>query len=137
MIGLFYCSLTFLAFPFLAGFSNNFGSGALQPKTESYLKVRIYGVYAYFAAAVVIPILFSLYALLIVDGRTRTYTNANGTTGTITCVFDKPKVFALATAQFIGLLLNAWFELNLQKSLQEASNVISGSISEQAKAQVL
>ena len=136
LLGLYYCFLAFFAFPLLTGFINNLTSGTLQQQTDKYLKARIYGVYGYFAAAILIPVLFVLYILLVEDGKTTTRNTSNGTTVSYS-VIDKPAVFTFAAFLLISLLFNAWFELNLQKSLQEANSVIGGSTNEQAKAQIL
>ena len=136
LLGLFYFYLAILAFPLLAGFSNNLGSGTLHPQTDNYLKVRMYAVYAYFAAAIIIPIIFVVFMLLIMDKQTITVPTTNGPV-VVRVPIDKTVMLIVAVSWLISLLLNAWLELNFQKSLQEANNVLGGSTNEQAKAQVL
>ena len=136
LLGLFYFYLAFLGFPLLSGFSNNLGSGTLHPQTDNYLKVRMYAVYAYFAVAIIIPILFVVYMLLIVANR-KTTVVLNGQTYTTPTKVDNTIILIVAVSWLISLLLSAWLELNFQKSLQEANNVLGGSTNEQAKAQVL
>ena len=114
---LYFCFLAIMA---LASFNKNLSSGTLHPETTEYLKKRMFYVYYYPIAGI----------LMMIFGVIR-YLDNKAVGG----------VFAiLGTIFFIALfiiLIGLYGQLMLQKTITEANDVLGGTKSDLKQNQVL
>ena len=109
----------------LVKFNTHITSNTLHPATDAFLKFRQILVYASFAAAVIIPILILIHALMLGSAL-----QALSTEVVVVLV-----LFMLVYAACFGV--EAAISYSLQKSLTEANNVLGGTTSELKRNQIL
>ena len=116
VLTLYYLYIAFLALRSLMGFSENLSTGTIHPKTDEYLKVRIYMVYLCFVLALLIPLVMFIDFKLILK-----------------VTLQMPMLISIC----INYLLTGWVQFTFQKSLTEANDILGGTTTSLQKNQVL
>ena len=114
---LYFC---FLAVMTLVSFNKNLSSGTLHPETTEYLKKRMFYVYSYPFAGI----------LLVIFGIIRYFRNT--AVGSLFAVLIPVLVIAL-----IFIIIGLYGQLMLQKTITEANDVLGGTKSDLKQNQVL
>ena len=116
--GCFMLYIAFLAVKLLIAFNENLSTATIHPKTDEYLKIRIYFVYAWFVLAVLFPVLFIITCLIMFGTK-----------------LGWGYILTPALSYLITYGIQGWAEYTFQKSLTEANDVLGGTTTSLQKHQ--
>ena len=101
----------------LCTYKSNLADGTLHSKTVDHLKVRSVYVYCLFAYAILFPGVLLIFGLVSI--------NKTDSADESDKILTKSVLFILAGSLVVGFLIEAFFQLGLQRSFEKANDTIS------------